>query len=232
MKYFFLAFTMSVALAGHAQNLKFEGELSGLTADTKVILSDMMKKKFHDTATVQSNAFSFDCKLPGAGLYVLRVGLIGKKPENRILYLDAGNVTLKGERGKLKNAALSGDEPYMKDWLKFDDIQRNDPILARQKRENDTVIMLAMKTGSYDGLFSDTAFVKRSGATYPLVSAKKIELAKTWLAENPNSDINAYVIYKFLRMELSDEEMKRAMEKLSPASRNSLIGKKLISGGR
>ncbi|AOM79348.1 hypothetical protein BFS30_20550 [Pedobacter steynii] len=223
---------MSVALAGNAQILKFEGELSGLTAGTKVILSDMMKQQFHDTAKVRNNAFAFECKLPGAGLYVLRVGLVGKSPESRIFYLDAGNVSLKGERGKLKKATLSGDEPFMKDWLRFDHIQQNDPILSRQKRENDTVIMLAMKTGSYDGLMSDTAFVRRSSATYPLVDAKKIALARTWLAENPNSDINAYIIYKYLRRDFTEEEMKRALDKLSPASRNSLIGKTLITGGR
>ena len=232
MKYSFFAIVMSVTLGASAQNLKFEGQLSGLTADTKVILSDMMNKKFHDTATVSNNRFEIDCTLPGAGLYVLRVGLIGKKPESRVFYLDAGKVSLKGERGSLKKAELSGEEPYMKDWLLFDHISQNDPILSLQKRQNDTVIMLAGRTGSYAGMFADTAFVKRSMATYPLVDAKKIELAKTWLAQHPDSDINAYIIYKYLRYSMDPGELKEAIAKLSPGSRKSLLGKILIAGGR
>lgn len=232
MKYVFFAIAMSLTAVSSAQNLKFEGKLTGLTADTKVILSDLMGEKFHDTATVGTDVFSFDRQLPGAGLYVLRVGLIGKNPENRTLYLDNGKVVLSGERSHLKEAELSGEKSYMKDWLEFDRILQEEPVFALQKRQNDTVIMLAGKTGSYEGLFADTAFARRSMEIYPLVEKKKLEVAKGWLAAHPDSDINAYIIYKYLAHSFREDELKYALAKLSPASRRSLIGKKLIEGSK
>lgn len=229
MKYSLFAIAMSVSLYTSAQNLKFDGTLAGLTADTKVILSDMMDLKFHDTASVSVDRFILNTKLPGAGLYVLRVGLVGKSPEHRVLYLDSGTVALAGERGNLKAAELTGQANYMKDWLKFDHIVQNDPILALQNRQTDTVIILAGKTGSYDGMMADTGFVRRSSETYPLADAKKIELAKAWLVQYPDSDINAYIVYKYLRWKLTDEELKKILAQLNPAARKSLIGKILLS---
>ncbi len=231
MKYSLFAIAMSVSLCASAQNLKFKGTLAGLSADTKVILSDLMGLKFHDTATVRLDRFIFNTKLPGAGLYVLRVGLVGKNPEHRILYLDSGTVDLVGKRGNLKAAELKGQENYMKDWLKFDHIVQNDPILALQNRQNDTTIILTGKTGSYDGLMADTGFVRRASETYPLAVAKKIELAKAWLVQYPNSDINAYIVYKYLRRKLNDEELKKTLAQLNPAARKSVVGKILLSGG-
>ena len=228
MKYILFVIMTSLTLGAYAQNLKFEGKLAGLTANTKVILSDLMNKRFHDTATVSNNSFAFDCKLPGAGLYVLRVGLVGRKPENRTFYLDAGKVVLKGERGSLKKAELSSEDPYMKDWLQFDQIMQNEPVLALHKRQNDTVIMLAAKTGSYEGLFADTAFSNRSMAVFPLVEAKKIELAKAWLSEHPKSDINGYIIYIYLRRSLDENELKQALDALSPVARKSILGKIML----
>ncbi|QDW24149.1 DUF4369 domain-containing protein [Pedobacter sp. KBS0701] len=229
MKYSLFAIAMSVSLYASAQNLKFEGTLAGLTGDTKVILSDMMNVKFNDTASVSTDRFILDTKLPGAGLYVLRVGLVGKSPEHRVLYLDSGTVKLAGKRGNLKAAELTGQTNYMKDWLKFDRIIQNDPILALQNRQTDTLIILAGKTGSYDGAMADTGFVRRSSETFPLADAKKTELAKAWLVQNPDSDINAYIIYKYLRWKLTDEELKRAIAQLNLAARKSLIGKILLS---
>ena len=88
--------------------------------------------------------------------------------------------------------------------------------------------MLAAKTGSYKGLFADTAFSNRSLALYPLVAAKKIEPAKTWLSKHPKSEINAYIIYKYLRKSLGQIELKQALETLSPAARKSLLGKIML----
>lgn len=189
----------------------------------------MMNVKFNDTASVSTDRFILDTKLPGAGLYVLRVGLVGKSPEHRVLYLDSGTVKLAGKRGNLKAAELTGQTNYMKDWLKFDRIIQNDPILALQNRQTDTLIILAGKTGSYDGAMADTGFVRRSSETFPLADAKKTELAKAWLVQNPDSDINAYIIYKYLRWKLTDEELKRAIAQLNLAARKSLIGKILLS---
>ncbi len=165
---------------------------------------------------------------PGAGIYVLRVGLVGQSPENRTFYLGGGKLLLKGKRGSLKEANLSSEESYIKEWLQFDQILQNEQILALHKRQNDTIIMLAAKTGSYKGLFADTAFSNRSLALYPLVAAKKIELAKTWLSKHPKSEINAYIIYKYLRKSLGQTELKQALETLSPAARKSLLGKIML----
>lgn len=228
-KYFlllFMAWTSSVC----AQKLIIKGNLSGLTSDTKVILSDLMQQSFHDTASVSQDAFLINCTLPGAGLYVLRIGLIGQQPEHRMLYLDKGMVEIKGTRGQLSKSEIKSTDVYMKDYLKFEQSLQNHPEFTLKKLLTDTVFMLTAKTGSYAGLFAQPEVSERFLAADRAARMKTIELAKQWLLKNPNSTINAYIIQKYLneRSELNDR--KSAIAKLSPAAKKSLIGKMLLSG--
>jgi len=224
MKYILLNVLLLVTLLASGQKLDFTGEIAGLQKGTKVILSDLMGKRFHDTALVNDYMFKFDTKLPGAGIYVLRIGLIGQEPEHRKFYLDAGKVKLVGRRGELKKATISSDAPYMKDYIRFTDLMEGQEVFARKKAISDSAIMRAAETGSYEGLFKHPDLVQRLLDVDREAAAKAMEVARQWLSQNPHSDINAYVIYIYLRRQKDDKAVKAALVKLSPSARKSLPG--------
>jgi hypothetical protein len=229
MKNFLFLFMLFFIGSTQAQELTLKGNLIGLTANTKVILSDLMGQKFHDTATVSNNSFLFNCKLPGAGVYVLRVGLVGQKPEHRIFYLDAGVVSLTGLRGELKKAAVSSQDLYMTDFLSFESSLKNQPEFISQKLLADTVIMRTAETGSYAGLFAQPGLSERFLAADKKAADKKVELGKQWLSKNPNSTINAYIIHKYLRDSFDEKLLIQSVKALNTSARNSLIGQKLVA---
>lgn len=233
MKIIPLFILVLTAITTNAQELEFTGELKDLQPGTKVILtdlrprSDLKGKRFHDTAVVSNDAFRFKTKLPGAGIYVLRIGLIGQNPEHRTLYLDAGIVRLTGKRGELKKAVVSGNDGYMKDYTRFTEIMESQEVFGRKKAIYDTAMALMASTGSYEGLFKDKAFLERETKVDQEARDKTLEIAWRWLEENPASDINAYVIYTYLARQDGDKRYKAAMEKLSPSARKSFPGKML-----
>lgn len=228
MKYFILNALLLSTLFVSAQELEFTGNLIGLQNNTKVILSDLRSrpsgKRFHDTASVSDGVFKFKTVLPGAGTYALRVALIGQNPEHRKLYLDGGKVQLQGKRGELKKAKVSSDAPYMMDYILFTELMESQDVFARKKLLIDTSMMRMAETGSYDGLLKAPGLLDRMMKVEKEAKAKETELAKKWLVENPNSDINAYIIQTYLRSKINESPVKEAIIKLSPASRRSFPG--------
>lgn len=235
MKIISLAILLSLAISAHSQDFELTGNLEDLQANTKVILTDLRPnselkgKRFHDTAVVSNGVFRFRTKLPGAGIYALRVGLTGQHPEHRTLYLQAGKLQLTGKRGELKKAILSSNVASMKDFIRFMEKMDKEEVFARQKKQYDTAMMLMAQTGSYEGLFKDTALLQRQTKLNQEASEKTLELAWRWVEENPASDINAFVIYTYLRRQDDDSRYKKAMEKLSPSARKSFPGKILLN---
>lgn len=228
MRYILLNAFLLATFCVSGQTLDFTGRLTGLQKNTKVILSDMMGKQFHDTAMVDEDRFEFNTRLPGAGIYVLRVALIGQNPEHRTFYLDAGKVQLTGKRGDLKKAVITSNAPYMKDYIRFMEIWHRQEIFAREKLISDSAIMRAAETGSYEGLFKHMDLVDRMFKVDKEAANRTVELASQWISENPKSDINAYLIYTYLRRNMEEEDLKKALDNLSPAARKSLPGKMMM----
>lgn len=230
MKHILLNFLVFLTLVVNAQELEFSGKLEGLDRNTKVILSDLRKpselsgRRFHDTAMVTDGEFKFKVKLPGSGTYALRVGLIGKNPEHRTFYFDGGKVQLVGQRGQLDEASLSGDAPYLKDYLRFTEMVDGQEVFKRKKLLTDTAMMKMAQTGSYEGLFKDPSFADRLMKVDKEATDKTIEIAKQWIKDNPKSDINAYVIYTYLRNIIDDKSLAITLDTLSPGAKKSFPG--------
>ncbi|WP_442591237.1 DUF4369 domain-containing protein [Pedobacter sp. AW31-3R] len=236
MKYILLNVLIFSAFFVNAQELEFTGELSGLQKNTKVILTDLRslksnstEKRFHDTAEVNDGMFKFKTKLPGAGMYLLRVALIGQNPEHRKFYLEAGKVRLQGKRGELNKASLTSDAPYMKDYIRFTGMMDGEEVFARKKALTDTSMMRMAETGSYDGLFNTPGLLEKLMKVEKEATDKSMEIAANWISAHPNSDINAYVIYTYLRDKTGDKTVKLGLSKLSPAARRSFPGKILTN---
>lgn len=236
MRYRLLTLMLLSSFFVNAQELEFTGKLSGLQKNTKVILTDLRslkanspEQRFHDTALVSDGLFKFKTVLPGAGMYLLRVALIGQNPEHRKFYLDGGKVQLEGKRGGLNEATLSSDAKYIKDFVLFTDIMDRAGVFARRKALKDTAMMRMAETGSYDGYFNSPGLRDRMSKVEKETIAKATEIAMNWIIEYPNSDINAYVIHTFLRSKTSDKIVKDAIAKLSPSARRSFPGKMLIN---
>lgn len=226
-KLFFIVGLLGASTA-FAQNFSLKGELSGLDPNTKVILSDLNGKKFHDTATVTHNNFQIDCQLPGAGIYVLRVGLVGQEPEHRVFYLENGSVRLKGVRGKLKSVLIESEDAYMKDFESFTEGIEQAPVVQTKKILGDSIILLSGRTGSYQGAFDQPGLIDRFVNASQKVEDLKVNKAKEWLAAHPDSDINAYVIYTYLRETFNSTELKAQLAKLNNNALKSLPGQYML----
>lgn len=236
MKYFLLNVLLFSAFLVHAQELEFTGKLSGLQENTKVILTDLRsmryqsaEKRFHDTAVVSDGTFRFKTMLPGAGMYLLRVALIGQNPEHRKFYLDGGKIQLEGTRGNLNKATLSGDAPYLKDYIQFTEIMAAPEVFARKKALTDTSMMRMAETGSYDGFFNTPGLMDKLMKVEKEATDKSMEIATNWITAHPGSDINAYVIYTYLNNKMEDKTVKLAISRLSPAARRSFPGKIVLN---
>ncbi|EDM36500.1 hypothetical protein PBAL39_24570 [Pedobacter sp. BAL39] len=236
MRYILLNVLLFLSFLAKAQELEFSGKLDGLQENTKVILTDLRslksnstEKRFHDTAVVSDGMFKFKAKLPGAGLYLLRVALIGQNPEHRKFYLDGGKVQLDGQRGALNKAILTSDAPYMRDYIRFTEVMDAPEVFARKKALTDTSMMKMAETGSYDGFFNTPGLMDKLMKVEKEARDKSTEIAAKWIADHPGSDINAYVIQTYLGNDMDDKAVKQAILKLSPGARRSVPGKILLN---
>ncbi len=209
------------ATAAMAQPVSFTGNIDGLAANTKVYLRGAMGEEFVDSIHSGKGKFEFNTNIPGPGIYSLQIGAAGAGAENRLLYMAPGKLRITGAAGELADATLQGPA-YAKDFSNFSK-QLDLPIFDELEQLN-----LAYREAY---IKKDTALRNELLEKMRPLSAKadnmRTEIAKNWIKQNPSSEINAFVLYMYLRRKMDNNALQTALNELPAAAKTSVIAQKM-----
>jgi peroxiredoxin len=222
---FALSITTVLAQKKTAINTTINATITGLKSGEWVycITGDGLKR---DSVKSVQNGFHFKLNIPeGEGnLYILQLGKVYNYNKTLTLFLDKGTVIINGKESEFKEAKLSGTTAQ-KDWNDYANFTNNNPRLKGAKSLREKSNVLRAKKDSI-GL---AALQPQLNELYLI----NIDLSKQWVSEHPNSSISAYVLSyvlnnPYVQSIISMKEIEIAMNKLSPAAKNNLIGKRTL----
>ncbi|MGV3765594.1 MAG: redoxin domain-containing protein [Chitinophagaceae bacterium] len=219
-KQLLLAVALSTT-AAMAQQTSLSGNIDGLAANTKVYLRDAMGENFMDSTNSSKGKFEINTKIPGPGIYSLQIGASGAGAENRLIYMAPGKLRISGAAGELADATLQGPA-YAKDFSTFSK-QLDLPLFDELEKLN-----LAYRDAYTK---KDTVMRNEVLAKMRPLSAKadsvRTEIARNWVKKNPSSEINAFVLYMYLRRKMDNTALQTALNELPAAAKASVIAQKM-----
>ncbi|HEV2482405.1 MAG TPA: TlpA disulfide reductase family protein [Puia sp.] len=208
-----------VAAFGQQTNLSIHARIKDLKAGDWVYW-----RKISDTEkdSVKATDGRFDIRTTvgeGEGnIYILQVGATYKEHSVLVLYLDKGEVEIRGEGPMFDQAKLSGS-PYIADFNTYNEFMDKDSLMraapALYKEANERY-----KNKDSVGLAKLQPLMDKT-------DSMRTVLSKEWVRQHPSSAISAYVLYFVLRRSLSFDELATALGALSPAARDNRLAKEI-----
>jgi peroxiredoxin len=222
MKRILMLFVLSIAAgAAFAQetNLWVHARIKDLKAGDRVYW-----RKIGDTEkdSVKATDGGFDIRATvgeGEGnIYILQVGATYKEHSVLLLYLDKGEVDIRGDGPLFDQAKLSGS-PYIEDFNAYNEFMDKDALMHAAQG--------LYKEANERYKNKDSAGLAKLQPLMDKTDSMRTVLSKEWVGQHPSSAISAYVLYFVLKRSLSFDELAAALGALSPAAKDNRLAKEI-----
>src|SRR5882757_2147421 len=220
----FTAMCCSVLLANAQNQVSLRATVKGLEAGQWVYWNPMSNSLQTDSVQTTAGGFQANISVPeGEGdAYILKIGRKYTDGSMILLYLDKGNVELKGEGPMLKDIKSSGSKS-IQDYNDYKEFTEKDPVLKGRadlyKKANE--------------LYAKKDSVGLAALEPELNKMDSIDkaLTKQWIGQHPGSPISAFLLGRNLsRLPLDEKET--ILAKLSPAAKDNAPAKRLLNSIR
>jgi len=196
-----------------AQNTTIHATIKDLAPGQWVYYNPMANSLQKDSVQTVAGGFTAHFNIaPGEGdAYILRIGAKYAEGSVMLLYLEPGNVEIKGDGPQFKDANVSG-EPCLADREAYEKMIDADPVLKNRsdlyKKANE---LYAKKDSS--GLAALQPELDK-------VDSVNKALTRQWIAEHRNASYSAFLLsFELGSLELDDKET--ILKTLTPAARNN-----------
>lgn len=199
-------------------NITINASLSGLDSGQWVYCYPMGNSLQQDSAKTFSGGFQINLQIPegeGDG-YVIRIGRKYVENSLMIVYLDKGEVNIKGDGPLFLNAKTTGGEAIL-DFYAYNDFIRNSPQLAGReelyKKAND---LYKKDSLGYVALKPE---LERMDST-------DRALTEQWILQHLSSPVSAFILsFNLGRLDLDKREA--IFNQLSPDAKDNAPGKRI-----
>lgn len=207
----------------HAQtNTTVTASIKGLEAGKWVYYRTLSGDE-KDSVQTKAGGFVIKTNIPeGEGnAYIIQIG--NKYVENcmTFLYLDKGNVTLKGDGPMMKDVKADGPQ-YIKDYNAYNDFIKNAPALKGKEELYKKANELYAK---------DTAAFAALQPQLEKMDSSEKALTKQWILAHKNSRYSAFLL-SFELGRLDFDEQEKILNQLTADAKNNAPGKKVANSIR
>ena len=208
-----------LAMTVPAQNTTIHATVRDLAPGQWVYYNSMMNSLQKDSVQTVAGGFTLHFDIaPGQGdAYIFRIGAKYVENSLMLLYLEPGNVEIKGEGPLFKDAKVSG-EPCLADREAYDKMIDADPVLkgrpALYKKANE---LYAQK---------DSAGLAALQPELDKVDSVDKALTRQWIAEHRDASYSAFLLsYQLGSLDLDEKE--KILNTLTPAARNNAPARRI-----
>jgi len=220
----FIILSFYTLLATAQNNVSIHATIPGLEAGQSVYLNPLTNSLQTDSVKTTAGGFVISTQIPdGEGdAYVLNLGRKYIANYTMIIYLDKGNVEMKGAGPVFKDAKLTGT-PSIRDHEAYKNFINNHPALKGQQELYQKARELYAKKDSV-GLAALEPEENRFDSVHKA-------LTKQWIKQHSVSPISAFLLSYYLGR-LDPDEKAAMLAQLSPAAKDNAPAKRVANSVR